>query len=146
MRKKDKSVIFRLEAHIYEHLQALATELGLSMSEYQRLMACWPFAYLLIATEARQIVQSSEDPEMAAPLLRNAVSRIDTRLAQMDELIGKIQATAPLTQQQSRDQLLGLRTQLQGQLEQFQAVAVAFRTVRKRLGEPPEAGKEIRWP
>jgi hypothetical protein len=142
MRKKDKSVIFRLEGDLYEPLQAVAAEHGLSISEYARIMACWPFVYTMIAVEARLIVQSSEDPAMAVPLLRNAILHIDTRLEQVKPLVEKIQATAWATQQQSLDQLLALRAQLQEHLGRFEAAAAALRTIRKRLGEPPEVRKE----
>jgi predicted DNA-binding protein len=141
--RKDKTAIFRLDATIYEHLQELAAELGLNLSEYLRIMACWPFPHLLIAEDALKILRRGEEkPEEIPLLLRSALARLEAGEGELEALLEKIEVMLPKTQAKSREGVAELKAMLQERLSEVGAWGAAFKTLRKRLEERQAAGQE----
>jgi hypothetical protein len=138
-----KVVTFRLDAGLYADLQTLATELGVNLSEYLRLMACLPFPYLPLVVEVGTILQRAEaDPDAAISLRRAALARLEAGEAEITALLARIQPSLPPAQQASRAQVAEVKALLQGQLQELGHWAEAFQTLRKRLVERHALGQE----
>jgi hypothetical protein len=132
----DKQIAIRLDAGIHDALQRTAADLGLTLSEYVRIMACWPFPYLLVAADAFKILDRiAQHPDEMLPLSRSALTRVEAGEVELAALIERIQAGLPESQEASRAQLTKLKVDLTERLAQFGAWQEGFATLRKRLEE-----------
>jgi hypothetical protein len=139
----DKQVAIRLDAGIHDALQRTAADLGLTLSEYVRIMACWPFPYGLVAADVFKIIDRVEGhPDEAMPLLNSALARLETGELEMAALIEKIGAGLPQSQEASRAQLAQLKIDLHERVTQFGAWHESFAILRKRLEERLEKRRE----
>jgi hypothetical protein len=136
----DKQIAIRLDAGLHDALQRTAAGLGLTLSEYVRVMACWPFPYLLLAADAFKILARVEGhPDEAVPLLRAALARLETGEPELAALVERIQAGLAESQEASRAQVAQLKVDLHERLAQFGAWHESFATLRKRLEERRQA-------
>jgi hypothetical protein len=141
----EKQLVIRLDEPIYAHLQQQAADLGLTVTEYARLMVAWDVPYLLLWADVRKILSSGKDDLTDQyHVLRNALRRLETGEAELTALVEQIQAGLPQAQEASRQAVVELKAMLQEQAQQAGTWADAFRTLRKRLGEQAEKGQEGR--
>jgi hypothetical protein len=140
--RQDKTAIFRMDAEVYERVKGHAVELGLNVSAYLRVMACWPWPYTLVEADVNKILERMEQhpeeerPEEALLLLRSALMRLETGRAEIDAFLEKIQPEGLTVSQRTDRYLLGtLEVDLREKLAEYGAWRGALTTVWKRYEE-----------
>jgi hypothetical protein len=132
---RDKQVSLRFNAVIVEHLQRQAAALGLTTTEYIRVMVCLDVPYLLLASDAARILGGADDIKNAVALTQSALAYLDEREPALLAMVERITATLPVAQQANRHALIDLRTTLQDRLNELGQWSGALQTLRKRLEE-----------
>jgi hypothetical protein len=135
--RPDKTAIFRMDAEVYERVKGHAAELGLNVSAYLRVMACWPWPYTLVKADVNKILERAEEPSAEAfPLLRSALMRLETGRAEIDAVLEKIQPEGLTVSQRTDRYFLGtLEVDLREKLAEYGVWRGALTTLRKRYEE-----------
>jgi hypothetical protein len=138
--RRERQIVFRVDAVVYDQLKSMAAGLGFTLSEYCRVMVSLPWPYLGVLADVWRILKQAEErPGEMPALLQSALTRLDEGEAEVTALVERIQSWLPETQQASRDQLAALRVDLHAQVAELGAWQSAFATLRKRLEERREA-------
>src|SRR5919197_6658946 len=117
-----KQLVVRLDARVDKRLRRRATELGLTLTEYARLMLCFEFPYLLIAAGAARIIETGadeDDPERYTPVLASAKARIEQGEQELRPLVEQLAQGLAARQVASKAELAALEQALQEQYQQF---------------------------
>jgi hypothetical protein len=119
-----KQLVVRLDARVDKRLRRRAAELGLTLTEYARLMLCFEFPYLLIAADAARIIEAGaneDDPERYTPVLASAKARIEQGEQELRPLVEQLAQGLAARQVASKAELAALERALQAQYQQFRA-------------------------
>jgi hypothetical protein len=131
-----KQLVVRLDARVDKRLRRRAAELGLTLTEYARLMLCFEFPYLLIAADVARIIEAGaneDDPERYTPVLASAKAHIEQGEQELRPLVEQLAQGLAARQVASKAELAALERALQEQYQQFRAWVEGLSEMTKLL-------------